>query len=77
MEQPIPSYVNNGLMSGRSSHELISMNIMAPTAVDEPHGAVASLKNQEQAIAGSENHVIDPEVRTRPNLALWVSKDHQ
>jgi hypothetical protein len=50
---------------------------MAPTAIDEPHGAVASLKNQEQAIAGSENHVIDPEVRTRPNLALWVSKDHK
>jgi hypothetical protein len=50
---------------------------MAPTAIDEPHGTVASLKNQEQAIAGSESHVIDPEVRTRPNLALWVSKDHK
>jgi hypothetical protein len=50
---------------------------MAPTAVDEPHGVVASLKNQEQAIAGSENHVIDPEVRTRPNVALWVSKEHK
>jgi len=50
---------------------------MAPTAVDGPHGAVASLKNQEQAIAGSEDHAIDPEVRTRPNVALWVSKEHK
>jgi hypothetical protein len=50
---------------------------MAPTAIDEPHGAVASLKKQEETVAGSGSHVIDPEVRTRPNLALWVSKDHK
>ena len=50
---------------------------MAPTAVDEPHGTVASLKKQEETIAGSENHEIDPEVRTRPNVALWVSKNHE
>lgn len=50
---------------------------MAPTAVNEAHGTVASLKKQEEVIAGSESHVIDPEVRTRPNLALWVSKEHK
>jgi len=54
-----------------------SITIMAPTAIDEPHGSVASLKKQEQVIAGSESHVIDPEVRTRPNVALWVSQDHK
>jgi hypothetical protein len=52
---------------------------MAPTAlaVENPHGSVASLKEQEQSIAGSERHVVDPEVRTRPNVALWVSQDHK
>jgi hypothetical protein len=50
---------------------------MSPTAIDEPHGAVASLKKQEEVIAGAESHMIDPEVRTRPNLALWVSKEHK
>jgi len=52
---------------------------MAPTAtaVDTPHGTVASLKEQDQANAGIDRHMIDPEIRTRPNVALWVSQDHQ
>jgi len=50
---------------------------MAPTALNTANRAVASLKFQEQAIAGSETHLIDPEVRTRPNCALWVSKEHK
>lgn len=52
---------------------------MAPTAVNvESTGAVpdmSALKNQLKG--GTGQHIIDPEVLTRPNLALWVSKDHK
>lgn len=53
---------------------------MAPTAINnESTGAVpdpASLKNA-RLNGATDQHIIDPEVLTRPNLALWVTKDHR
>jgi L-iditol 2-dehydrogenase len=51
---------------------------MAPTAINEQAtDSITTLKNSIQVNGGAEQHVIDPEVLTRPNLALWVSKDHK
>jgi L-iditol 2-dehydrogenase len=51
---------------------------MSPTAINvDATDAVTSLKNQVLLNGGAAQHIIDPEVLTRPNLALWVSKDHR
>lgn len=49
---------------------------MAPTAINVQTDTISTLKNPVQ-VNGAEQHVIDPEVLTRPNLALWVSKNHK
>jgi L-iditol 2-dehydrogenase len=52
---------------------------MAPTAVDESLGAHPdpfALKTRNINGNGQAKHIIDPEVLSRPNLALWVTKDH-
>jgi L-iditol 2-dehydrogenase len=51
---------------------------MSPTAINvDATDPVTSLKDQVLLNGGAAQHIIDPEVLTRPNLALWVSKDHR
>jgi L-iditol 2-dehydrogenase len=54
---------------------------MSPTAVSatNPIADASTLKAQIQAngTATTTNSVIDPQVLARPNLALWVTKDHK
>lgn len=52
---------------------------MAPTALNGQTDIIttSALKNSVQLNGGAEQHVIDPKVLTRPNLALWVSRDHK
>lgn len=54
---------------------------MAPTAISNAAstGAVpdpTALKGKT-INGGTDHHIIDPEVLTRPNIALWVTKDHK
>jgi L-iditol 2-dehydrogenase len=55
---------------------------MSPTAVSaaNPIADASALKAQIQAngaAATTTKSVIDPQVLARPNLALWVNKDHK
>lgn len=54
---------------------------MAPTAINsQSTGAVpdsTALKGKINGETGTDLHIIDPEVLTRPNIALWVTKDHK